>query len=118
MRDPRTIELEIDVARQDLQANLSELKDAVLEKLNVEKLNVKKRAKEAVEERTQRVKDLVWRGADRVVALGQRGKQNLFGAVKRLQIGAREQPQLAIVAVGALLVAGLLIVRHSLRANR
>ena len=96
MRDSRTIELEIDVARQDLQTSLTELKDVVLDKLDV-----KKRAKEAVAERKQQAKYLA-RGA----------QLHLFALVQRLRISARERPEIALIATVGFLVLGAMIVRH------
>lgn len=107
MRDPRTIAQEIDVARQDLQARLGELRELV-----VDKLDVKKHARQAVEHGKQQMIDLVHRGKQRMIALAQRGKQELRGVIQRIRIGERAHPMLALVATTGFLVLAMWFMRR------
>ncbi len=78
MRDRESIEKEIEEKREDLAAGIAELKDTV-----VDKLDVKKRARRAVA----------------------RGKEEAVELTSRAQSLARERPGLVIAAIaGAVLL--------------
>ncbi len=114
MRDPQLIELEIDVARQDLETTLSQLKEVVLDKLDVKK-HAKKAMGQAVTRGKQKARDLANRGKQRMIDLARRGKQQLRGTLHRIRIDARERPELALLAAAGLLVVSAWFVRRRMR---
>jgi hypothetical protein len=90
MRSEHNIEREIDVARHDLEDNLSELKATVREKLDI--------------------KGRLQREVDRRLFL-------LSQQWRRLTLGVRERPALAIGAVAGMLgVTTLVLIAYARRA--
>lgn len=91
MRDRETIEHEIEERREDLAANIAELKDTVLDKVNV-----KKRARRAIS-----------RGKDEAVELAGRASGT-----------ARERPEIVIAVIAgvvALIAIGVAVKRSRQR---
>jgi hypothetical protein len=99
MRDQRSIEREIDVARHDLEARLTELKEVLRGKLDV-----KQQARNALARGKEQAKQLAGRGRLELRVLGQRVRSR-----------ARSRPELVIAALAGLLVVGLLIAHRRRR---
>jgi hypothetical protein len=91
-------------AREDLEQNLSELKHAV-----VEKVDVKARARVAIEKGKERAHDVFERGkegAQTLAARGMNGANDLYGRGRET---VRERPALVGSIVGGVIVAGVLL---------
>ncbi len=92
MSNPHRIERKIDRAREDLEANLGELKDVVQDKLDV-----KKQVRDAVDRRKADAREFIARTRD----------------------GIREQPMTAvIIAVGVIGLAVAVIMVGRRRSRR
>lgn len=127
MRDRQQIEREMYNAREDLEDSLSELKHVVQGKIDV-----KARAKHALDERVDHVKDVARRGLDRgrdvAVRAKDRGREVMMrtrdGAVvyyHRAKEGAREHKLMLGLIVGGitlLAIGAALFIRHRRRERR
>jgi hypothetical protein len=85
MRNRESIEREINTAREDLEASLSELRHVVQEKVDV-----KARARVAVEKGKIMAEDLVARGKVQAQDLLERGKVGARDLAERGKVGARD----------------------------
>lgn len=121
MRDQQEIEKEMFQARQDLETNLAELKTAV-----VEKVDVKARARVAVEKGKLMAADALERGKVAAQEYVARGKDAALDYAHRGKIGARhlvergedqarytymrakQRPVLTASIIGAIVGAGVL----------
>ena len=103
VRDEYEIKTEIDEAQVDLEQNLGELKDAILEKVDV-----KARVEHVIEEGKEKAMDYVVRAREIAMDLYAQGRTLV-----------REKPLLvAGVLGGVVLIAGAAIgIRHRLRAD-
>lgn len=104
MRDREVIEREMFRAREDLEQNLAELKHAV-----TEKVDVKARARVAIEKGKERAQDAFERGKDgaqRLAARGLNGATDLYGRGRET---ARERPVLVASIVAGVIVAGVVL---------
>lgn len=115
MRNRETIEREIHHAREDLEASLSELRHVVQEKVDV-----KARARVAVEKGKQQAEDLIARGKEQAYVLFERGKVGARDlAVKGRDRGmdlyvsgretVRERPVLVGSIAAGVIAAGVLV---------
>ncbi|NVB82838.1 MAG: hypothetical protein HOV81_30955 [Kofleriaceae bacterium] len=104
MRDRQVIEREMFRAREDLEQNLAELKHAV-----VEKVDVKARARVALERGKEKAHDVFERGkegAQTLAAKGVNGASDLYGRGRET---VRERPVLVGSIVAGVVVAGVLL---------
>jgi hypothetical protein len=111
MRDREVIEREMYRAREDLEANLSELKHAV-----AEKIDVKARARVAVEKGKLMAQDAVGQAKDAARDYALRGKESAQRLVKRGEdrayfayLKAKDHPELTAAIVGGIIAAGVLV---------
>lgn len=120
MRDHHVIENEIDRAREDLEASLSELKHVVQDKLDI-----KAHARRAIEHAKYEIGDAIMRGKDSVVRfagltkanalrLAGEGKDGAIVVYRRSAATVRQRPYLFVGILGGLVLAtgALLYVRH------
>jgi len=85
MRNRESIEREMNDARQDLEASLSELRHVVQEKVDV-----KARARVAVEKGKQQAQDILERGKVQGRELLERGRVQAQDLLARGKVGARD----------------------------
>lgn len=115
MRNRQEIEREMFRAREDLEQNLAELKHVV-----TEKIDVKARARVALEKGKERAQDvfergketaaqLAHRGADVSRQLASRGKDEAVDLYGRGRETVRERPVLVGSIVAGVIVAGVLL---------
>jgi hypothetical protein len=111
MRDREVIEREMYRAREDLEANLSELKHVV-----AEKIDVKARARVAVEKGKLMAQDAVERGKEAARDYAVRGKERAQQLVKRGEdrayftyLKAKDRPELVAAIAGGIIAAGVLV---------
>src|SRR5678816_3437838 len=100
MRDREVIEREMFRAREDLEQSITELKHVVREKIDV-----KARARVALERAEGKAYEAYERGKDGVRDLVLRGKD---GAVD-IYVKAKERPALTRAIIGGVVAAGALI---------
>jgi ElaB/YqjD/DUF883 family membrane-anchored ribosome-binding protein len=93
MRNRETIEKEMYRAREDLEDSLAELKHVVQDKVDV-----KARARVAVERGKEKAQDVFERGKEGARQLAERGRE-----------GARERPVLVSAVIGGIIAAGVLV---------
>jgi hypothetical protein len=110
MRDREVIEREMYRAREDLEANLSELKHVV-----AEKIDVKARARVAVEKGKLMAQDAVQRGKDAARDYAVRGKESAQRLVQRGEdrayftyLKAKDRPELVAAIAGGIIAIGVL----------
>jgi hypothetical protein len=122
MRNREVIEREMYKAREDLEANLAELKHAV-----TEKVDVKARARVAVEKGKMMAADVLERSKDAAKEYAVRGKEVAIDYANRGKEGARQlvqkgedrayftylkakdRPVLTASVIGGVVAAGVLI---------
>jgi hypothetical protein len=111
MRDREVIEREMFRAREDLESNIAELKHVVQEKIDV-----KARAKVAVEKGKLMAADVLERGkqgARDLAVRGKEGAQNLYlrGEDKAYftYLKAKDRPVLTASIIGGIVATGVLI---------
>lgn len=122
MRDREVIEREMYKAREDLEANLAELKHVVSEKVDV-----KARARVAVEKGKLMAQDAFERGKEAAIDYANRGKEAAIDYANRGKQGARhlvkkgedrayftylkakDRPVLTASIIGGIVAAGVLV---------
>ena len=111
MRNREVIEREMFRAREDLESNLAELKHVVQEKVDV-----KARAKVALEKGKLMAADAYQRGKDGVRDAAVRGKDGAQRLVQRGEdrayftyLKAKDRPVLTASIIGGIVAAGVLI---------
>lgn len=104
MRNRETIEREIHRAREDLEASLAELKHVV-----AEKVDVKARARVALEKGKYMAQDAYERGKVAGRDLAVRGKDNAIDAYYRSREIVSERPLMVAAIVGGVIATGALI---------
>lgn len=100
MRDREVIEREMYRAREDLEASIAELKHVVQEKVDV-----KARARVAVEKGKLMAADAYERGKDGAKQLYQRGEDKAYFTYLK----AKDRPVLTASIIGGIVAAGVLI---------
>ena len=122
MRNREVIEREMYRAREDLESSIAELKHAVQEKVDVKaraKVAVEKgklMAADAFERGKQSAKDLAVRGKDGAVHLAERGRDGAKHLYQRGEdrayftyLKAKDRPVLTASIIGGIVAAGVLI---------
>lgn len=115
MRDREVIEREMYKAREDLEQNLADLKHAV-----TEKVDVKARARVAIEKGKEKAQDVFERGREGAVHYAQagaegarqlaaKGKDRAVDLYGRGRETTRERPVLVGSIVAGVIVAGVLL---------
>ena len=111
MRDRQVIEREMFRTREDLESNLSELKHVVQEKVDV-----KARARVALEKGKLMAADAYERSKHSAIDLAQRGKDGARELAKRGEdrayftyLKAKDRPVLTASIIGGVVAAGVLI---------
>lgn len=100
MRNREVIEREMYRAREDLETNLAELKHVVQEKIDI-----KARAKVAVEKGKLMAADVLERGKDGAQQLYKRGEDRAYFTYLK----AKDRPVLTASIIGGVVAAGVLI---------
>ena len=100
MRDREVIEREMFRAREDLESNLAELKHVVREKVDV-----KARAKVALEKGKLMAADAFDRGKDGAQRLVKRGGDRAYFTYLK----AKDRPVLTASIIGGIVAAGVLV---------
>ncbi len=111
MRDREVIEREMFRAREDLESNLAELKHSV-----VEKVDVKARAKVALEKGKLMAADAFERGKHSAHDYAVRGKEGARELARKgsdrayfTYLKAKDRPALTASIIGGLVAAGVLV---------
>lgn len=99
-RDRYVIKTEIDEAQLDLEQNLNELKDVISDKLDIK----------------GKVNDKIEEGKDRAMDYAVRGREIALDVYAQTRSFVRENPMIVIgIGVGVLVVGGLVLkIRHEL----
>jgi hypothetical protein len=122
MRDREVIEREMFKAREDLEANLAELKHVVSEKVDVKaraKVAVEKgklMAQDAFERSKEAAIDYANRGKEAAIDYANRGKDGARHLVKKGEdrayftyLKAKDRPVLTASIIGGIVAAGVLV---------
>lgn len=111
MRDREVIEREMYRARENLESNLAELKHAVQEKVDVKaraKIAVEKgklMAADVLERGKQSARDLAVRGKDRAQSIYHKGEDKAYFTYLK----AKDRPVLTASIIGGIVGAGVLV---------